>query len=117
MAPESLGESGEVNCIFLQKLCNPDEVPRSADPQADRHKMLCPQDARPYRPLGLVDLDFHLLCLSEGLRIEVAGDWKKPDGPSFDNKLLFPVLRFTLAAVFLSATRAGGRQGPHRSLR
>ncbi len=69
MAPEKLGESGEINCIFLQKLRNSDEVPRSADSQADGDKVLCPQDARPYCPLSLVDLDFHLLCLREGLRV------------------------------------------------
>jgi hypothetical protein len=36
MAPENLGESGEVDCIFLQKLRNSDEVPRSVDPLVDR---------------------------------------------------------------------------------
>src|SRR5437773_49733 len=96
MAPDKLGESGEVNCIFLQKLRNSDEVLRSADPQADRHNVLSAQNARPYRPLGLVDLDFHLLCLYEGLRIEIAGDWKKLHGPPFDNKSLFPMLLIAL---------------------
>src|SRR6266849_363608 len=56
MAPENLGKSGEIKCVFLQKLRNSDEVLRPADPQADRYKVLCPQNARPHRPLGLVDL-------------------------------------------------------------
>jgi hypothetical protein len=101
MAPENLGKSGEVNCVFLQKLRNSDEVPRSADPQADRYKVLCQQNARPYRPLGLVDLDFHLLCVSEGLRIEVAGNGKELEGP--------PPLSGALYNPLLSSKQRGAR--------
>jgi len=96
VTPENLAKNGESERIPLEKLRNSNELPRSADPQADRHKVLCAQNTRPYRPLGLVDLDFHLLGLGEGLRIKVAGDRKEPDGPNFNNEPPFPVLFITL---------------------
>jgi hypothetical protein len=45
---------------------------------------------------SIIGPNLHLLCLREGLGIEIAGRRQEPDGPSFDHEALFPVLFISL---------------------
>jgi hypothetical protein len=75
MAPERFAKCCDIDCVFLAcaHLCVPESkgILWSAGAQAGRYKVLCAQNARPYRPDSLIGPDIHLLCVREGFGIEI----------------------------------------------